>query len=111
MGRRLFEGIRRHLQRRDPRLRSGTIMEVSLIIAPSSTKKGKRWNFGKKALLDAARNSHHGLFSCGASSPTLGFEVPRGTPIESSQFQPKNRTSRIGPGSCGTGARGLRLGS
>ena len=111
LGRRLFEGIRRHLQRRDPRLTSGSNMEVSLIIVPSSTKKGKRWNSGAKALLDAARNSHQGLFNRGDSSRPLAFEVLRGTPTESSQFQSKNRTSPIGPGSCGKGARGLRLGS
>lgn len=80
LGRRLFEGIRRRLQRREPRLRSGSIMEMSLIIVPSSTKKGKRWNFGTKALLDAARNSHQGLFNRGASSLTLGFEVLQGNP-------------------------------
>lgn len=37
------------------------------------TKKGKKWNFRTIALLDAAQNSHHGLFNCGAFSLTLGF--------------------------------------
>ena len=87
------------------------IMEVSVIVAPSSTKKGKQCGFGTKALLDAVRTSHYGLFNCGASSLTLGVEVLRETPTESSQFQPKNRAFRIGRGSSSRGVKGLRLGS
>ena len=69
-----------------------------MIVAPSSTKKGKQCGFGTKALLDTVRTSHYGLFNCGASSLTLGVEVLRETPTESSQFQPKNRAFRIGRG-------------
>ena len=62
LGTKLFETINAHLARRGLRLREGTIVDASIIEAPSSTKnrrrardpemhqtkKGKEWRFGMK---------------------------------------------------------------
>jgi transposase, IS5 family len=63
LGERIFEGVGEHLQARGFRLSTGTIVDATLIAAPSSTKnakgkrdpemhqskKGKQWYFGMKA--------------------------------------------------------------
>jgi len=63
LGRRLFEEVGRHLQQQGLQVSSGTIVDASIITAPSSTKnqdkardpemhqtkKGKQWYFGMKA--------------------------------------------------------------
>ena len=63
LGRQLFEEINRHLEAQGLRLREGTIMDATLIAAPTSTKnqskkrdpemhqakKGNEWYFGMKA--------------------------------------------------------------
>ena len=63
LGEGLFEEINAHLASRGYRLRTGTIVDASIIDAPSSTKnrrrardpemhqtkKGKQWYFGMKA--------------------------------------------------------------
>jgi transposase, IS5 family len=63
LGRRLFEEIGRHLQSKGMQVSSGTIVDASIIDAPSSTKnqdkardpemhqtkKGNQWYFGMKA--------------------------------------------------------------
>ena len=63
LGEGLFEEINAHLASRGHRLRTGTIVDASIIDAPSSTKnrrcardpemhqtkKGKQWYFGMKA--------------------------------------------------------------
>ena len=63
LGRGLLEEINAHLESQGLRLREGTIVDASIIEAPSSTKnrsgerdpemhqtkKGKQWHFGMKA--------------------------------------------------------------
>ena len=63
LGRRIFEAVGTHLQAKGFRLSTGTIVDATLIAAPSSTKnasgqrdpemrqsrKGKQWYFGMKA--------------------------------------------------------------
>jgi transposase, IS5 family len=63
LGRRLFQEVGRHLQERGMQVSSGTIVDATLIDAPSSTKnrdqardpemhqtkKGNQWHFGMKA--------------------------------------------------------------
>lgn len=62
LGRKLFETINRHLAEQDLMLKEGTIVDASIVSAPSSTKnqqgerdpemhqtkKGKDWHFGMK---------------------------------------------------------------
>jgi IS5 family transposase len=66
LGERLFERVGEHLQQRGLRLNTGTIVDATIINAPSSTKnarqernsemhqtrKGKQWYFGMKARSD-----------------------------------------------------------
>jgi len=63
LGRRLFEAVHRHLEARGVRVATGTIVDATIIHAPSSTKnrdkardpdmhqtrKGQQWYFGMKA--------------------------------------------------------------
>jgi IS5 family transposase len=63
LGTRIFQEVGRHLQSRGLRVSSGTIVDATIIAAPSSTKnaqgkrdpemhqtkKGKNWHFGMKA--------------------------------------------------------------
>jgi IS5 family transposase len=63
LGTRIFQEVGRHLQNRGLRVSSGTIVDATIIAAPSSTKnaqgkrdpemhqtkKGKNWHFGMKA--------------------------------------------------------------
>lgn len=63
LGKRMFEAVGRHLQRQGLKVSSGTIVDATIIAAPSSTKnvegkrdpemhqtrKGKDWHFGMKA--------------------------------------------------------------
>ena len=70
-GRRMFEAIHEHLERKGLRLSSGTIVDATIIHAPSSTKneekardpdmhqtrKGNQWYFGMKAHLGVDRRS------------------------------------------------------
>ena len=67
LGRSLFEEVNRHLESQGLRLREGTIVDASLIEAPSSTKnraggrdpemrqtkKGNEWHFGMKVHIGA----------------------------------------------------------
>ena len=67
MGQSLFEEINRHLESQGLRLREGTIVDASIIEAPSSTKnragdrdpamrqtkKGNEWHFGMKVHIGA----------------------------------------------------------
>lgn len=62
LGKVLFESIKEHLAEQGLKLREGTILDASIIAAPSSTKnikgerdpemqqtrKGKQWHFGMK---------------------------------------------------------------
>src|SRR5471030_263243 len=63
LGRRLFEEVHRHLDARGIKVTTGTIVDATIIVAPSSTKnagkardpdmhqtkKGNQWYFGMKA--------------------------------------------------------------
>ena len=63
MGARIFERVQEHLQERGLRIGTGTIVDATIVHAPSSTKnreqkrdpemhqtrKGKQWYFGMKA--------------------------------------------------------------
>ena len=53
LGQSLFEEINRHLESQGLRLREGTIVDASIIEAPSSTKKGNEWRFGMKVHVGA----------------------------------------------------------
>lgn len=85
LGRRIFEAVGTHLQAKGFRLSTGTIVDATLIAAPSSTKnakgerdpemkqsrKGKQWYFGMKAHLGVdARTKliHHVAATGGAVS-------------------------------------------
>jgi transposase, IS5 family len=71
LGRRLFEEVGRHLQSKGMQVSSGTIVDASIINAPSSTKnqeqardaemhqtkKGNQWYFGMKAHIGVDANS------------------------------------------------------
>ena len=77
LGRGLFEEINAHLAERGYRVRAGTIVDASIIAAPSSTKnregardpemhqtrKGNEWHFGMKAHIgvDAETGLVHGV--------------------------------------------------
>ena len=81
LGKGLLEEINAHLESQGLRLREGTIVDASIIEAPSSTKnrsgerdpemhqtkKGNQWHFGMKAHIgvdagyrDSAQHEHHG---------------------------------------------------
>ena len=87
LGTGLFEEINAHLEARGHRLSRGTIVDASIIDAPSSTKnedgrrdpemhqtkKGNQWFFGMKAHIgvDAESGLTHGL----ATTPANGADV------------------------------------
>lgn len=83
MDRQIFEGVGTHLQAKGFRLSTGTIVDATLIAAPSSTKnsngerdpemkqsrKGKQWYFGMKAHVAVDAKSkliHHVVATSGA---------------------------------------------
>ena len=84
LGEGLFEEINAHLASRGYRLRTGTIVDASIIDAPSSTKnrrrardpemhqtkKGKQWYFGMKAHIgvDAGSGLAHSLTTTAANA-------------------------------------------
>ena len=84
LGAGLFEEINAHLASRGHRLRTGTIVDASIIEAPSSmknrgrardpemrqTKKGKRWYFGMKAHIgvDAGSGLAHSVVTTAANA-------------------------------------------
>ena len=81
LGEGLFEEINAHLASRGHRLRTGTIVDASIIDAPSSTKnrrrarghqtkKGKQWYFGMKAHIgvDAGSGLTHSLTTTAANA-------------------------------------------
>ena len=84
LGEGLFEEINAHLASRGHRLRTGTIVDASIIDAPSSTKnrrrardpemhqtkKGKQWYFGMKAHIgvDAGSGLAHSLTTTAANA-------------------------------------------
>jgi IS5 family transposase len=85
LGRRIFEAVGAHLQARGFRLSTGTIVDATLIAAPSSTKnakgerdpemkqsrKGNQWYFGMKAHLGVDAKTkliHHVAATSGAVS-------------------------------------------
>lgn len=85
LGRRIFEAVGAHLQAKGFRLSTGTIVDATLIAAPSSTKnasgqrdpemkqsrKGKQWYFGMKAHLGVDAKTkliHHVVVTSGAVS-------------------------------------------
>lgn len=71
LGKRIFEEVGRHLQRQGLKVSSGTIVDATIISAPSSTKnaegkrdpemhqtmKGKDWHFGMKAHIGVDRKT------------------------------------------------------
>ena len=83
LGEKLFEEINAHLASMGQRLRTGTIVDASIIAAPSSTKnlkrerdpemhqtkKGKQWYFGMKAHIgvDAESGLTHSLETTAAN--------------------------------------------
>ena len=83
LGTQLFGAINEHLARRGLRLREGTIVDASIIAAPSSTKnrrgerdpemhqtkKGNEWHFGMKLHIgvDAATGLVHSLHATAAN--------------------------------------------
>ena len=87
LGRGLFEEINAHLAERGYRVRSGTIVDASIIAAPSSTKnregardpemhqtrKGNEWHFGMKAHIgvDAETGLVHGVRATPANTHDL----------------------------------------
>ena len=85
LGRRIFEAVGTHLQAKGFRLSTGTIVDATLIAAPSSTKnakgerdpemkqsrKGQQWYFGMKAHLGVDAKTkliHHVAATSGAVS-------------------------------------------
>src|ERR1700687_3569163 len=71
LGAGIFARVNEHLQRKGMRVNKGTIVDATIINAPSSTKnaqgerdpemhqprKGKQWYFGMKAHVGGASNS------------------------------------------------------
>ena len=96
LGRALFEEINAHLASRGYRLRAGTIVDASIVSAPSSTrnragkrdpemrqtKKGKEWFFGMKAHVgvDEETGLVHSLSTTPANAHdvTEAHRVPHG---------------------------------
>ncbi len=82
LGKGLFEEINAHLESQGLRLREGTIVDASIIEAPSSTKsrtrerdpemdqtkKGNRWHFGMK--LHIGVDADTGLVHSLSATPT-----------------------------------------
>lgn len=89
LGRRLFEAVHRHLEARGVRISAGTIVDATIINAPSSTKnkdrardpdmhqtrKGQQWYFGMKAHfgVEAAPRSSTRLRQRRSTSPPPRF--------------------------------------
>jgi IS5 family transposase len=97
LGRALFEQVARHLQARGLKVASGTIVDATIINAPSSTKnqagerdpemkqtrKGNQWYFGMKAHIGVASqdqaHSLRGGHACQrARQPGTGAPAARG---------------------------------
>src|SRR6516165_1700155 len=49
LGRQLFDAVQRHLTAKGLKVATGTIVDATIISAPSSTKNGNQWYFGMKA--------------------------------------------------------------
>ena len=91
LGEGLFAEINAHLESLGHRLKRGTIVDASLIDAPSSTKnkdrardpemhqtrKGKQWYFGMKAHIGCCTVTRP---RCGATLPTRGWVSAPRTP-------------------------------
>ena len=87
LGEGLFAEINAHLEARGHRLKRGTIVDASIIDAPSSTKnkagerdpemhqakKGRQWRFGMKAHIGV--DSESGLTHALATTPANGSDV------------------------------------
>ncbi len=83
LGARIFGGINEHLRRKGQRISTGTIVDATIINAPSSTKnasgerdpemhqtrKGKQWYFGMKAHVgvDSQRKLIHSVVATAAN--------------------------------------------
>ena len=83
LGRRIFEQVHVHLEARGVRIATGTIVDATIISAPSSTKnaaqqrdpdmhqtrKGQQWNFGMKAHIgvDSKTKLIHAMVATGAN--------------------------------------------
>jgi IS5 family transposase len=83
LGRRLFEQVHQHLERRGLKVATGTIVDATIINAPSSTKnagkqrdpemrqtkKGQQWYFGMKAHVgvDSKRKTIHSVVATAAN--------------------------------------------
>jgi transposase, IS5 family len=97
LGRGLFEQVARHLQAQGLKVASGTIVDATIINAPSSTKnqsgerdpemkqtkKGNQWHFGMKAHIGVASQNQvdplRGSHACQrARQPSAGAPAARG---------------------------------
>ena len=88
LGRRLFEEVQRHLAENGLKVSTGTIVDATIINAPSSTKnaekardpemrqtkKGNQWYFGMKAHfgVDSRSKLIHAVAATPPMSPTAG---------------------------------------
>lgn len=96
LGKRIFEEVGRHLQERGMRVSGGTIVDATIISAPSSTKnkegkrdpemrqtkKGNQWYFGMKGHIgvDSKTKLIHTVVATGANVPGIkDFTNIRGT--------------------------------
>ena len=93
LGEALFEEIGSHLQRQGLRLSRGTIVDASILAAPSSTKnrdrardpemhqtkKGKQWYFGMKAHLGV--DAQTGLAHTVVTAPANEHDVTRASDL------------------------------
>ena len=93
LGKVLFHEIRQHLERQGLRLSQGTIVDASILSAPSSTrnrdgardpemhqtKKGKQWYFGMKAHLGV--DAETGLTHTVVTAPANEHEVTRASQL------------------------------
>jgi IS5 family transposase len=57
LGERIFQEVNAHLEEKGLRLSEGTIMDATIINAPSSTKKGNQYYFGMKIHVGVDRES------------------------------------------------------
>ena len=93
LGETLFEEIRHHLERQGLRLSPGTIVDASILVAPSSTqnrerardpemhqtKKGKQWYFGMKAHLGV--DAETGLTHTVVTAPANEHDVTQASQL------------------------------
>ena len=102
LGERLFERVGEHLQQKGLRLNTGTIVDATIINAPSSTKnarqerdpemhqtrKGKQWYFGMKAHVgvDSKTKLIHSVVATAANAASRTTPTPTARPM--SIFQP-----------------------